>query len=323
MAANVMRSSARENPRLPFFWLRACVVLSMSVVLLAASPVEALANCETAAQSLQAAIASRDLESARRMHGIVMRDSTCTDGFRERAGRAVSLLHARVAQDRMAAGETPLSQMDLLERGLAYGRPWPLLALLGDAARGKNDYDTAAAFYQEALVAIDDPVKTPRAPPEAEIERIFNRAAESRMLAGAYESAPKTRLGSPGGLAAANIRGFVVERVPVPVTFATGLAEFTEDGRRAVADMAEHLRAQNPDRITIAGHTDPRGGEAYNLHLSRQRAQAVARYLQEHGFAGRVVVVAKGESERFPVGEPDAYTQEQRWQMDRRVELIR
>ena len=34
-------------------------------------------------------------------------------------------------------------------------------------------------------------------------------------------------------------------------------------------------------------------------------------------------MVAKGESERFPVDDPAAYTQAQRWQMDRRVELVR
>ena len=87
--------------------------------------------------------------------------------------------------------------------------------------------------------------------------------------------------------------------------------------------MAAQLRAQRPERITIAGHTDPRGTEAHNFDLSRRRAEAVARYLREQGFAGQVVVVAKGESERFPVDDPAAYTREQRWQMDRRVELIR
>ena len=120
-----------------------------------------------------------------------------------------------------------------------------------------------------------------------------------------------------------SIRGFVVERVPVPITFHTGSAEFTEKGRHAAADMVEYLTMQNPGRITIAGHTDPRGDESYNLALSRRRAEAVAHYLRMQGFAGQVQVVAKGESERFAVDDPSAYTREQRWQMDRRVELIR
>ena len=109
----------------------------------------------------------------------------------------------------------------------------------------------------------------------------------------------------------------------MPITFHTATATFTEEGRRAAMDMAVYLKAQNPAQITIEGHTDPRGSETYNLDLSRQRAEAVALFLREGGFVGRIDVVAKGESERFPVAEPGAYTQAQRWQMDRRVELVR
>ena len=87
--------------------------------------------------------------------------------------------------------------------------------------------------------------------------------------------------------------------------------------------MADYLAAQQSARVTIAGHTDLRGEEAYNLELSRRRAEAVAHILREHGFSGQVEVVAKGESEPFPVDEPSSYSREQRWQMDRRVELIR
>ena len=298
-------------------------VLVISALAVAGGSEPVRADCTEAARALRAALAERDLAAVQRHHDAVWREPSCDDRFRDRAGRAVSLLHARIAQERMAAGATLASQQALLERGLGYARAWPLLALLGDAARDGQDHDRATALYQEALTVIDDTVKTPKPPPEPEIERIFHLAAQSRMLATRYQPAPETRSGAPGGLAATRIRGFVVERVPVPITFHTGTAEFTEQGRRAAADMAEHLKVQKTTRITVAGHTDPRGAEAYNLDLSRRRAEAVARYLREQGFAGQVEVMAKGESERFPVDEPNAYTREQRWQMDRRVELIR
>ena len=280
-------------------------------------------GCREAAQALQAALAARDLDAVRRRFDAVMEESSCSDRFRERAGRTASMVHARVVQDRMAAGMSLGSQVAVLERGLGYARTWPILALLGDAAHDIGDHDGASARYQEALATIDDTAETPRRPPESEIERIFRRAAQSRMLATNYQPSPKTRSGAPGGLAAERIRGFVVERVPVPIAFHTASAEFTEKGRRAAADMAEHLTTQKPGQVTIAGHTDPRGDEEYNVALSLRRAEAVASYLRENGFEGRIDVVAKGESERFPVDEPSAYTQEQRWQMDRRVELIR
>ena len=321
-----MQARASEKRRMGWpvagrAWISAALVVSAMAVAVGSGPVRA--DCPDAAQALRAALAARDLDAARHHHDTVWREPSCDDRFRDRAGRAVSLLHARVAQERVAAGSSLASQHALLERGLDYARTWPVLALLGDATHDARDYDRAAALYQEALTVIDDTVKTPKPPPAQEIERIFLRAAQSRLLATDYSPAPKTRSGAPGGLAAANIRGFAIERVPVPITFHTDTAELTEQGLRAAADMAEHLKVQKPERIAIAGHTDPRGAEAYNLDLSRRRAEAVARYLREQGFAGQVEVMAKGETERFPVDAQSTYTREQRWQMDRRVELIR
>ena len=297
----------------------AAVVIAMSTA--AVEPVRA--DCREAAQALKEAIAMRDLDAVETRFDTVLHEGSCSDGFREQAGRAVSMVHARVVQERMRAGMSLSSQRSVLERGLDYARTWPVLALLGDAAHDAEDYDGASARYQEALVAIDDAVRTPRPPPLSEIERIYRRAAQSRLLAVDYRPPPRTRSGAPGGLAAENIRGFAIERVPVPITFRTDSAEFTEKGRRAAADILEYLTIQTPDRITIVGHTDPRGEDAYNLALSQRRADAVAHYLRVNGFAGQVQVIAKGETERFPIDDPSAYSREQRWQMDRRVELIR
>ena len=291
--------------------------------LAALAPGPARADCAAAARGLQAALAAGDLAAARRGHDAVWQEGSCSDRFRARAGRAVSLLHARVAQQRLAAGAPAAAQRDLLERGLSFGRTWPVLALLGDLAHGDGNYNRASALYQEALTAIDDPAMTPKPPPVAEIGRIFGAAARSRLLASHYRPSPKTRSGAPGGLAAVRIRGFRIERVPVPIAFHTDSAELTEDGLKAAADMAAYLKVQKPARIAIAGHTDPRGEAAYNLALSRRRAEAVAAYLKAQGFAGRIDVVAKGESARFPLADPSAYTPEQRWRLDRRVELIR
>ena len=305
---------------------RACSIVAIGAIALVVSTLlsgEARADCQNIAQELRETLAAGNPAAAGELYGKVFQEPTCDDAFRERAGRTVSLLHALIAQERMEAGESLAAQRDLLERGLGFGRTWPLLALRGDLAHDEQDHAAAAALYQEALTVIDDVVKTPKPPPLSEIERIFRRAAQSRLLAAHYQPAPKNRSGEPSGLAAPRIRGFVVERVPVPITFHTATATFTEQGQRAVADMAGYLTAQAPGRITIEGHTDPRGSDDYNLDLSRKRAEAVARYLRDQGFAGTIRVVPKGETQRFPLDSPEAYTQEQRWQMDRRVELVR
>ena len=317
MRATGRQSNRRLAPPRVLMW--AALASSMSM----AAPETARADCREAAQALSQAIGARDLEVVRGRFQVVVEEASCSDGFLEKAGRAVSMAYARAVQERIASGASLVSQRALLEQGLGYARTWPVLALLGDAAHDTGDYDGASVRYQEALAVIDDVAKTPKAPPLSEIERIFRRAAQSRLLADDYRPVPRTRSGAPGGLAAQSIRGFEIERVPVPVSFHTDSAEFTDEGRRAAADMVQYLTAQRSGRITIAGHTDPRGDELYNLELSRRRAEAVAHYLREQGFSGQIQVVAKGESERFPVDAPDAFTREERWQMDRRVELIR
>jgi outer membrane protein OmpA-like peptidoglycan-associated protein len=46
-------------------------------------------------------------------------------------------------------------------------------------------------------------------------------------------------------------------------------------------------------RFVVEGHTDGKGSQEYNLELSRRRAKAVARYLQEKG-VDRKQLVARG-----------------------------
>lgn len=51
--------------------------------------------------------------------------------------------------------------------------------------------------------------------------------------------------------------------------------------------------------IIIEGHTDAKGSNAYNLRLSKRRAEEVKRYfVGQHGIeASRLITVGKGESE--------------------------
>ncbi len=69
--------------------------------------------------------------------------------------------------------------------------------------------------------------------------------------------------------------------------------------------------------IELAGHTDARGDEAYNLRLSRARANAVRDYLAAHGVPLERVT-AKGYGELEPVASND--TDEGR-RLNRRTEV--
>src|SRR5262249_57214936 len=51
-------------------------------------------------------------------------------------------------------------------------------------------------------------------------------------------------------------------------------------------------------RFLIIGHTDSIGGAAYNLRLSKRRAETVAKWLIEHNYvrAANVQTIGKGSS---------------------------
>ena len=284
---------------------------------------EARADCGDVARSLRTALAAHDLDAARSHYEAVEGEFGCGDAFRARAARAVANLHARVAQERMAGGASLRSQRALLERGVGYARTWSLLAMLGGVAYDLRDYDGAARTYQEALMAINDEAETPEPPPRSDIEGIFARATQSRLLATRFSSAPTNRSGKADGLAAPGYRGFVPERVAVPIRFHTASAELTDLGLRHAEELARMLLEERPERIVLSAHTDERGAEAYNLDLSRRRGEAVRRLLRERGVTQPVEVLAKGEGKPFRVDDPENHTQEQRWRMDRRVELVR
>ena len=75
------------------------------------------------------------------------------------------------------------------------------------------------------------------------------------------------------------------ESIALPVQFAFDSAEILPRARTQLDAMAEGIKLLPPaTRVLIEGHTDAVGTPQYNLHLSRQRAEAVKRYLvTEHG----------------------------------------
>ena len=65
-------------------------------------------------------------------------------------------------------------------------------------------------------------------------------------------------------------------------------------------DEIARALVDNPriDRVTITGHTDRLGSEAYNQKLSERRANAVKQYLAQKGVAAsRLTAVGRGESQ--------------------------
>lgn len=96
-------------------------------------------------------------------------------------------------------------------------------------------------------------------------------------------------------------------------------AELRPRGKGILDGVALCLRegAMQGDAVTIVGHADPRGSEAYNQQLGRRRAEAARDYLTGQGLSSdRIHVLSRGESTATG-------TDESGWSTDRRVEVRR
>ena len=69
------------------------------------------------------------------------------------------------------------------------------------------------------------------------------------------------------------------------ITFDFGKAVISKSSYSKLDQAAEVIKSSNGGTFLITGHTDKKGNDAYNLKLSRERAAAVVRALEERGVA--------------------------------------
>ncbi|MEN9791041.1 MAG: hypothetical protein RLZZ63_699 [Gemmatimonadota bacterium] len=94
-------------------------------------------------------------------------------------------------------------------------------------------------------------------------------------------------------------------------------AELLPDARATLDAKLAVLQANPSVRLRIAGHTDERGSDEYNLALGLRRAAAAKRYLVDLGIAeDRIAVVSIGEERPL-----NAEVTEAAWAQNRRDEF--
>lgn len=119
-------------------------------------------------------------------------------------------------------------------------------------------------------------------------------------------------------------RGTVVS-LPGDVTFDFNEATIRADARPTLDRVAELIGAsEGTGSISIEGHSDSRGDDAYNRKLSQARAEAVKAYLVEKGVATeRLATLGLGETRPVaPNAKADGTDDEAGRQRNRRVEVI-
>lgn len=89
--------------------------------------------------------------------------------------------------------------------------------------------------------------------------------------------------------------------------------------------LAQVVQQYTKSHVAINGYTDAKGDDAYNLSLSRRRAQAIADWLAQHqaGAAGQLQVQGFGEANPVaPNTNSDGSDNPTGRQQNRRVEVI-
>jgi iron complex outermembrane receptor protein len=82
-------------------------------------------------------------------------------------------------------------------------------------------------------------------------------------------------------------------------------SDLTPQATEIVNTAARNAQAGKVTQLTVTGHTDTVGSDAYNMRLSRRRAESVAAQLEKQGIASsEIEIVAKGKRDLLvPTGD--------------------
>jgi peptidoglycan-associated lipoprotein len=101
------------------------------------------------------------------------------------------------------------------------------------------------------------------------------------------------------------------------VFFDYDAAEIRDDARATLESKLPLLTANSGLRLRIAGHTDSRGSDEYNLALGQRRASSVKAFLTERGIDSNRLEIASFGRERGVCSEEA----ESCWSRNRRAEF--
>jgi len=144
-------------------------------------------------------------------------------------------------------------------------------------------------------------------------------AAPAAPAAGTASTAVGDRLagatGTAGGrdLSTSDPRAVLTEMI----FFDYDQSELRAEARATLDAKLAFLQANPSVRIRVAGHTDERGSDEYNIALGMRRAAAAKRYLVDLGIAeNRIAVVSFGEERPLNTESTEAA-----WAQNRRDEF--
>jgi peptidoglycan-associated lipoprotein len=160
------------------------------------------------------------------------------------------------------------------------------------------------------------PQPAPAQPPAPGPNADSIRRAQDEAARRAAEEAARRRAADSTAAAARNASAAGAARATLmtAVHFDYDQSELRPDDR-AILDAKVPILQANPNvKIRVAGHTDERGSDEYNLALGQRRAATVKRYLIDHGITdARIETISYGEERPVAQGSDEsAYAQNRR-----------
>jgi outer membrane protein OmpA-like peptidoglycan-associated protein len=276
------------------------------------------------------AVASRSLDAANRALGDINNDIVCGARVDEFRGKLAEFLVAYAGAPGTTATDRERA-MSMAERTLATNRNWRLAEKLADYFMGHRDQISAHRWYEQSVSAL----ATDFDASQRDRHELLTKLAAAKSLANDDQEGKRTGIsyvattrevdGSAGGIySKALLRGAEAVDVPIPINFYTNETRFTPLGEQALQELARVIQAEHVRTMKLIGHADPRGQPQYNMDLSRRRVEAVRDALLRQGITARIVIDWRGAQQPFNVNVlPYRPSQEEIWQLDRRVEWER
>ena len=307
----------------------AAAAVVFSVLTLASARAD---DCQALLDSFNKAVENGHDSEAQALVDKIATSAAC-GRFQVPTQRRLAALRLASAQALMARGR-PVSDFDRLL--IAAETPevlWQASATMGEVRFGERRFIDAALAYDRAIEIVKNETLTVTAPSKFEIESLFERSAQARLLAATganvndgqkYVRAVRDhRDGTLGGFYSRSVRGIVPRALPVPITFEYAKTTFTPVGQEAARELVVALKEQQPTSMTLIGHTDVRGSSEFNMTLSRERAQVVADFLRQNGIEIKAETIGKGANEPMHLSDSSGLTQDDIYALNRRVEWRR
>ncbi|MBR0749990.1 OmpA family protein [Bradyrhizobium japonicum] len=313
--------------------MRTTKVICLVSLLAISTSWQALAECPSELTKVEKAVRSGSLQEAEAAAQAVGNSGMCEVSEQEAADAYLSQAQLQQAR-KIDPALRDARAAALVQQAAGRDKYWRAWEAQGRIQRSRNDFRGATESFQSAinLIALASnasagPWKNLNLASAVEIAALAREADEAKHLAASgpqavLVTAKPDRAGNPGGVFSAALnRGAVGVRVPAPILFEYDSAALTKMGEDAAKELTEYLRKQKPNVITVVGHTDHAGSEAYNLDLSKRRAAAVVEFLKGQNISARMTAIGKGFSEPRKLSEDTTYTQAQIDQLNRRVEF--